>query len=68
MEFFQSVRFFTDTDKFNRLTRYGFNGQGCAAASITVELGHNNTVNTQSLIKGFGRRNGILTRHSIDNE
>ena len=65
MEWLDGIQLFTGTDKFDRLSCYVTHGKGSAASGVAVQLGEHNAGDVQSLVKGLGGIDGILTDHGV---
>ena len=68
MEGLQSIQLFAQTDQLNRLAGNSLYGKHRTTAGITIELGNNQAVNAQFLVKALGNSYCVLTGHSIYNQ
>ena len=68
MEQFQLVELLADTDKLNRDAGDFFDGKCRTAASVSIELGKNHTVELESIVENFGTVDRVLSGHRVANE
>jgi hypothetical protein len=68
MKFFQPIKLFADTDKFDGLSGNGFDAQGSTATGVAVHLAQDNAVKLELIIKLLGGVDGILAGHGITNQ
>ena len=68
VEEIQRLHLLTGAHKLNRLVNHRLNRERSTAAGITIQLGKNNAVKIQPLIKGLGCLHSILTGHRVNNK
>lgn len=62
------VEFFACADELYGFVDHGSDGEGCAATSVTVEFGEDNSVEIETVVEFFGCIDGILSCHCVDHE
>ena len=65
---FQRIHVLAGTDKFDGNAGDCLDAQEGSAAGVPVELGHDDPVQAQGFIEGFGAVDGVLARHAVDDE
>ena len=68
MEWLERLQFLAHTDEFYGNIRDCFDGKRRTTAGIAVQLGHDDTVKSKTVIKGLRHIDRFLTGHRIDNE
>ncbi len=68
IERLERVVFFADADEFYRRAGNFADGEGCAAASVAVELREDDTGDAEPFVKFAGGANGVLADHGVGDE
>ncbi len=68
MEVLERIHLLADADQLDRLAGGGAHGKGGTAAAVTVDAGHDDAGDIETLVEGAGDVDGVLAGQRIDDE